>query len=83
MRTRQEIISAIEKGLEQHFSRETTSVEEGYGNNIRVKVVSKKFDSMSDREASEYLWKLIGESGLSDEERLLISLVLPVGLKEV
>jgi len=83
MRSRKEIISVIEKGLERTFAPETISVVEGYGDNVRVKVVSKKFDGMSDLDAVEYLWKSIEETGLAEEEKALISLVLPVGLMDV
>ena len=82
MKTRSEIVKDIETGLALHFSPDTISVEEGYGNNIRVKVVAKKFDGMSDRDAVEYLWDLVGKIGLTDDEKALISLILPVGFRD-
>jgi hypothetical protein len=83
MRTREQIMNAIAEGLGKHFHEDTIGVEPGFANNIRVKVVSKKFDDMSDGDAAEYLWKLIEDCGLSDDEKILISLILPVGLRDL
>lgn len=84
MKSRKEIMAVIEAGLEKHFPSETIMVEEGYGDiNIRVKVVSKKFDDMTNKDAAESLWNLIEQTGLTEEEKACISLVLAIGLKEI
>jgi hypothetical protein len=49
----------------------------GYGDNIHIIVVSRKFDGMREKEKQELLWRAIDESDLSDAEKVLISLILP------
>jgi hypothetical protein len=77
-RSRAQVKLAIEQALRREFPTDTVDVSDGYKDNIHVLVVSRKFDSMQDRIADEYLWSLIDAAGLTKAERNLLSLVLAV-----
>jgi hypothetical protein len=53
-------------------------VSDGYGKNIHVLVVSRRFDKLPDQEQREILWGPIDGSDLDEEERSLISLLMPL-----
>jgi len=70
--------------LKTEFPDETVDVSlSGIRDNVHVIVVSNKFDRMTEKKKQDYLWKLIDESSLSEEEKLRISMVLPVSPKEL
>jgi len=77
MRARDDIKKAIEAALRKEFPTDTVDISDGYRDNIHVLVVSRKFDDMPDRVQDDMLWTLIEEAGLSDDEKKLISLVMP------
>ena len=77
MREREAVKAAIEQVLRKEFPTDTVDVSDGYGTNIHVVVVSRRFDPMSDRESHEFVWDLVADSGaLSEAEMALISLVV-------
>ena len=70
--------------LKTEFPDETVDVSlSGIRDNVHVIVVSNKFDRMTEKKKQDYLWELIDESSLSEEEKLRISMVLPVSPKEL
>ncbi|MEW6367101.1 MAG: hypothetical protein AB1714_20925 [Acidobacteriota bacterium] len=59
-------------------------ISDGYKDNIHVMVISRQFDKIkNERAKQELLWAIIDRAGLDDEEKLLISLVLPVSPAEI
>jgi hypothetical protein len=78
MRSRDEIKKSIEDAIRKQFPRDTVDVSDGYRDNIHVVVVSRRFDEMGEQEQRDLLWGLIDEADLDDEEKKLISLVMPV-----
>lgn len=84
MRPREEIKKALETALAREFSSDSVvSVEDGWRQNIHVKVVSKRFDAMSDQDAADCLWNQIEKAGLVDDEKGLISLALAIGMRDL
>jgi hypothetical protein len=51
--------------------------------NIHVMVMSRKFAKMNEKKKQEYLWRLINDSDLTKEQKLRISLVLPLSPEDV
>jgi acid stress-induced BolA-like protein IbaG/YrbA len=77
MRPRDQIKQAIEQALRREFPTDTVDVSDGYKDNIHVLVVSRRFDPMEERTQQELLWSLIDGAGLAEDEKNLISLVMP------
>ncbi len=78
MRSRDEIKKAIEVAIRKEFPTDTVDISDGYGSNIHVMVVSRRFDSMDDAIQRDLLWTLIRSAGLDDQEEALISLALTI-----
>ena len=78
-----QIKKALEVALRQAFPRDTVDISDGYQDNIHVLVVSREFDDLGEQQKQERLWKLIDATDLSKEEKLLISLVLPLSPDDV
>ncbi len=73
----------IKEIIKHHFSDDTVDVSDGYGGNIHVVVVSRKFDDLSEKEKQELLWNIIDQSDLSDEQKVKISMILPMSPAEL
>ena len=58
-------------------------VSDGFRDNVHVIVVSRKFDNMREKEKEDFLWGAIDRIGLSEEEKVRISLVLPYSPDEL
>ena len=71
-----ELIGRITAALRTEFPHDTVDVSHGYGNNLHVVVVSRRFDDMSETEKQELLWSVIDRSDLIDVEKSRISLML-------
>ena len=79
-----DLIGRITAALRTQFPQDTVDVSPGYGKNLHVVVVSRRFDDMIEREKQDVLWSAIDQADLSEEERTRISLVLaysPANLK--
>ena len=76
-RSKTEVRELIRRALKKRFRGDTVDVTESYLGQIRVVVVSRKFDKLDDDSQQALLWQIIDGVGLSDEERSLISFVLP------
>ncbi|MBN2196315.1 MAG: hypothetical protein JW751_26110 [Polyangiaceae bacterium] len=71
-----DLIPRIEAALRGEFPHDTVDVSPGYGSNLHVLVVSRRFDGMSERERQELLWSVIDRADLTDAEKTRISLLL-------
>jgi hypothetical protein len=78
MRPRDQIKQAIEQSLRREFPTDTIDISDGYRDNIHVLVVSRKFDALEEPAKQEFLWSVIDGTDLTQAEKALISLVLPV-----
>jgi len=69
----------IENILRAQFPHqgETVDVSDGFGDNIHVVVVSRRFDHMGDKSKRDLLWDVIDGGDLTDTEKVKISLILP------
>lgn len=72
-------IKHIQDLLKPHFPDSLVDVTpSGIRDNIHIKVISRRFDGMKDQQREEFLWDLIDSSDLSREDKLCISLLLPL-----
>jgi hypothetical protein len=55
----------------------------GISDNIHVIVMSRALDDMKEKQKQEYLWDMIDASDLSQEEKLRISMILPLSPDEL
>lgn len=55
----------------------------GIRDNIHIVVMSRQFDDMLEKEKQELLWSIIDQSDLNEEEKLRISLIVPLSPDEV
>ena len=79
LRDRTETKRILEKAFRSEFPTDTVDVSDGYESNIHILVVSRRFDKISsEREKQDLLWGIIDKTDLTDAEKQLISLVLPV-----
>jgi len=58
-------------------------VASGIRDNIHVRVISRAFDGMSEKQKQEYLWGALDDSDLSEEEKLHIKLALAITPEEL
>lgn len=82
-RSRAQIKSILDERFRREFPTDTVDVSNGYQGNIHILVVSRRFDQMSEREKPGYMWKIIDETELSDDEKGLVSMVLPLSPAEL
>ncbi len=82
-RTKEEIKQILLGAIKSVFPEDTVDVSDGYRDNIHVLVVSRKFDGRPDQEKQDMIWDPINACGLSDDEKLLISLALPLSPADI
>ncbi len=80
-----ELMEKITKILRDKF-RENSSITvkpSGIGDNIHVIVMSNAFDDMSEKQKQDCLWSPIDGSDLTDEQKVHISMILPLSPDDV
>src|SRR5438094_5126668 len=82
-RSRAQIKSILRDAFRRAFPNDTVDISNGYKGNIHVLVVSRQFDRMNEREKPSFMWHLIDKTTLSEDEKSLISLVLPLSPREL
>lgn len=82
-RSRTDIKKALFDAFRKAFPEDTVDISDGYQGNIHILVVSRSFDSLSEKQKQQRLWDVIDRTDLSDEEKQLISLVYPVSVAEL
>lgn len=82
-RNRERIKQILNEALRSEFPTDTVDVSGGYRDNIRVLVVSRQFDDMNEEEKQDYLWRLIDATDLTDLEKALVSLLLPLSPAQI
>jgi hypothetical protein len=55
----------------------------GVRDNVHVMVISHRFADMTDQQKQDYLWNVIDSSDLSQEQKLRISMILPLSPRDV
>ncbi len=81
--TRAAIKKIIQSALKDEFPYDTVDVSDGYGDNIHILVVSRKFDGLTEQKKQDMLWNIIDSTELPTAEKQLISLVLPLSPSEI
>lgn len=83
VRPRVQIKDDLKKALKQVFKDDLVDISDGYQDNIHVLVVSRQFDGMAEQAKQDMLRAPIDDSGLSEDEKRLISLVLPLSPADI
>jgi len=78
-------LTKIEDIFREEFPNDTVDVSlSGVRDNIHVIVVSRKFDRFrAEKKKQEYLWGLVDASGLSEEDKQRITLIMPMSPAEL
>ncbi len=82
-RSRAAVKRALEQSLRKRFPNDTVDISDGYEQNIHVLVVSRQFDGMVEENKQDLVWGIIDGSNLTDNEKSLISLVLPLSPAQI
>jgi hypothetical protein len=78
------LLDRIKAILKPEFEEGMVDVSlSGIRDNIHVVVMSRRFDDMLEKKKQELLWSVIDQSDLSDDEKLRISLIVPLSPDEV
>ncbi len=84
MKTKDSLLGKIKEILSPEFEDGMVDVSlSGIRDNIHVVVMSRRFDDKLEKEKQEMLWSIIDRSNLTDEEKLRISLMVPLSPDEV
>ncbi|NSW57461.1 MAG: hypothetical protein HPY44_15745 [Armatimonadetes bacterium] len=71
----------VESVLRASFPTDTIDVSEGYMGRAHVKIVSKQFNGLSEREKQEMVWKLLRDGLGTDAQD--VAFVLAFGTDEL
>ena len=82
-RDREEVKKILADAFRRRFPNDTVDISDGYQDNIHVLVVSRSFDSLTEKQKQDVLWKVIDSTNLTPAEKELISLVYPVSVAEL
>lgn len=82
-RTRDQVKQVLYKAFRAEFPQDTVDIADGYQDNIHVMVVSRRFDSLTERQRMDLMWTLVDATHLTDKEKRLISLLYPVSPAEM
>jgi len=77
-RNRDEVKRILATAYRKRFPNDTVDVSDGYGRNIHVLVVSRRFDDMDEQSKQDLMWEIVDETELTPHEKSLISLLMPV-----
>ena len=82
-RSRDDVKRILALALRKEFPDDTVDISDGYEDNIHILVVSRKFDELTEAQKQDVLWRIIDRTDLTDAEKSLISLVMPVSPAEI
>jgi len=77
----QALAARVEKALRAEFPTDTIDLEEGYLGRVHVRIISKRFNGMRERDRQAILWDILRLS--LGEDAQFVSLVLPYGTDEL
>lgn len=80
---RDQLKKTLEQAFRAKFPTDTIDIADGYGDNIHVMVVSRRFDDLTERQKQDLMWQIIDEANLNEQEKQLISLIYPVSPAEI
>ena len=82
-RNRKQVKATIEEAFRREFPHDTVDISDGYRGNIHITVVSRRFDKMSERKKNALMWEILDSTPLTKSEKLLVSLLYPISLREI
>jgi len=71
----------VKRVLRQEFPQDTISTSEGYNGRVQVKIVSERFNNMTERQKQDFIWDLLRNHLPTDVHG--ISFVLAYGTDEL
>ena len=71
----------VEQALRQDFPHDTIDTTEGYNGRVHLKVVSRRFNGMNERQKQQYVWEIL--NGKLGPEAQAVSLALVYGTDEL
>ena len=71
----------VKRVLREEFPQDTISTSEGYRGRVQVKIVSERFNNMTERQKQDFVWDLLRDRLSSDAQR--VSFVLAYGTDEL
>ncbi len=77
----EEIAPRVKQALRHAFPQDTMVTSEGYLGRVHVKVVSERFNGMSDREKQAYVYEVLNTH--LQEEAQAVSLAVAYGTDEL
>ena len=78
------LMGKIRRILKEEFHDACVDVSaSGIQDNIHIVVMTRDFDDKTETQKQEYLWSIIDKSDLSEEDKLNISLLLPLSPQDV
>lgn len=80
---REKIKQELLRAFRQEFREDTVDISDGYGDNIHVMVVSRRFDELTDRQRQDWMWQIVDSTSLNDAEKGLISLLYPLSPAQI
>lgn len=83
MRDREEIKKILAERLRSSFQDGQVDVTDGFNKNIHVTVISGYFKGMPEERKQDALWKAVDSTELTQDDKQLISLILPFAPDEV
>jgi hypothetical protein len=79
----QRLMKKVEAALRSHFRDAQIKVGPGFHDNIHVLITWSGFAHKTDRQRQEEVWEAIDASGLTQREKVTISMILPATPEEV
>lgn len=76
--SRARAIGSLRSAFREQFPHDTVDVSDGYMDNIHIVVVSRRFDGLGEQQKQDFMWEIIDSTSLKDEQKTLISLLLPL-----
>ncbi len=71
----------VEAALREVFPLDTIATSEGYQGRVHVKIVSSRFNGMSEREKQNFVWEVLRER--LGEDAQVVSFVVAYGTDEL
>jgi hypothetical protein len=86
-RTWEQLKDILEKAFRERLEKSeyggVVDISHGVGPNVHIVVISRLFDKMNDKQRQEWMWIIVDDTDLTDEEKQLISLIYPVSPAEI
>jgi hypothetical protein len=77
-RSRSEVKRILRDAFEREFPDGMIDVADGDAGNVHVRIISRRFDRMHDKNKQDKLWRIVDRTDLTEKEKQRISLLYPI-----